>query len=94
MGLLMDYIVKVKLPDNLLNQAERAAASLGLSAEDYLRIALEEKVRRWADDEERQQKMDAVMENILDKRHELFRRLAQWPETEAQADIPKSGEGE
>ena len=90
----MEYLVKVKLPDHLLDQAERAAASLGLSAEDYLRIALEEKVRRWADDEERQQKMDAIMEDIMDRHHELFRRLAQWPEPDAQADISKSDEGE
>ena len=93
-SLPMDYIVKVKLPDNLLNQAERAAASLGLSAEDYLRITLEEKVRRWADDEEDQQKIDALMQYIMDKRQEPFRRLAQWPEPDAQADISKSDEGE
>jgi hypothetical protein len=90
----MDYIVRVELPDNLLNQAERAAASLGLSAEEYLRIALEEKVRRWADDEEHQQKMDEVMERIMDERHGLFRRLARWPEPDAQADTSKSDEGE
>ena len=90
----MEYIVRVKLPDNLLNQAERAAASLGMSADDYLRIALEEKVRRWAADEERQQMMDAGMKDLLVKRHEVYRRLAQGPEAVADERCPKPGEGE
>ncbi|MBI1762608.1 MAG: hypothetical protein HYR56_14335 [Acidobacteria bacterium] len=75
----MDYIIKVRMPDELLNQAERAATSLGLSADDYLRIALAEKVSRWAADEEAQQLMDARMRYLWDKRGEVYRRLAQWP---------------
>lgn len=90
----MEYLVTVKLPDNLLNQAERAAASLGLSAEDYLRIALEEKVSRWADDVERQEKMDAITKRVMDKHQNLFHRLAQWPEPDPQADTSKNDEGE
>lgn len=76
----MEYLVKVKLPDELLSQAERAAASLGLSSEDYLRIALEEKVRRWAEDLDHQQKFDRLAKDILERRKDLFRRLAEWPE--------------
>ena len=76
----MEYIVKVKLPDDLLNQAERAATSLGLSAEDYLRIALEEKVRRWAEDFEGKQEFERIVKDIFDRRQEMFRGLAQLPE--------------
>ncbi|MDQ3010785.1 MAG: hypothetical protein M3X11_08805 [Acidobacteriota bacterium] len=76
----MEYLVKVKLPDELLSQTERAAASLGLSAEDYLRIALEEKVRRWAEDLDHQQEFDRIAKDILERRKDVFQRLAEWPE--------------
>ncbi len=76
----MEYIVKVKLPDNLLNQVERAAASLDLSPEEYLRIALEEKVRRWAEDFEGKQEFERIAADILERHQEAFKRLAQWPE--------------
>jgi len=76
----MEYIVKVKLPDELLNQAERAAASLGMAAEEYLRVALEEKVRRWPQDVERKQEFDRIAADLFERHQELFRRLAQWPE--------------
>ena len=76
----MEYTVRVKLSDELLNQAERAAASLGLSADDYLRIALEEKVSRWVKDLEDKEEFDRLMKHILEERHEVFQRLAEWPE--------------
>lgn len=79
----MEYIVKVKLPDELLNQAERAAASLGMSADEYLRIALQEKVNRWAQDEARQQEFDRITKELMEKHGEVFRRLAEWPTTES-----------
>jgi hypothetical protein len=76
----VEYIIKVKLPDDLLTQAGRAAASLRLAAEDYLRIALEEKVKRWAEDVENKQEIERIAKDILDRRQEVFRKLAQWPE--------------
>jgi hypothetical protein len=42
----MDYTIKVRMPGSLLLQAERAATSLGMTADEYLRLALEEKVGR------------------------------------------------
>jgi hypothetical protein len=90
----MDYIIKITMPDELLNQAERAAASLGLSADTYLRIALEEKLRRRSEDEDRQLMVDAQMECLLKKRGELYRQVAQWPEAGAEETNPKNGEGD
>jgi len=69
----MEYIEKVKLPDNLLNQVGRAAASLELSPEEYLRIALEEKVRRWAEDSEGKQDFERIATDILERRQEAFK---------------------
>lgn len=90
----MDYFVTVRLPETLLDQAERAAASLGLSANEYLRIALQEKVSRWAKDEDHKKFMDAAMEHVMDKNHTLFRRLAEWPESASSAGQDQESEGE
>jgi hypothetical protein len=37
--------VKVKLPDNLLEQAERSAASLGISVDELIQSSLEDKLQ-------------------------------------------------
>ncbi len=76
----MEFVVSIKLPDHLVSKIEKAASSLKMAPEQYVRIAVEEKLRRLPDDLERRQKFDALAEHILDKNQELYRRLAEWPE--------------
>jgi antitoxin component of RelBE/YafQ-DinJ toxin-antitoxin module len=90
----MDYLVSVRLPETLSDQAERAAASLGLSADEYLRIALQEKVSRWVADEEHKEFMDTAMKHVMEKNQTLFRRLAEWPESTSTAGQDQEREGE
>jgi len=76
----MEFVVSVKLPDHLVSKIENAASGLKITPEQYVRIAVEEKLRRLPDDLERKQEFDALAEYILDKNQEVDRRLAEWPE--------------
>jgi len=71
------------LPDELLSQSERAAADLGVSAADFLRQALQEKVSRWSQDLAHKNEMDRLTEYLLEKNSDLYRRLAEWPVAES-----------
>lgn len=77
----MDYIIKMRMSDELLNQAKHAAASLGISAADYLRVALLEKVERWASDETGQKESVRIAKYLMEQRREVYERLAQGPTT-------------
>ena len=78
-----------KLPDELLSQAERAAASLGLSVDDFLHQALQEKVNHLPQDVAHKKERDRAIEHIFEKNGELFRRLAQWPNGEKRQEQGK-----
>jgi predicted HicB family RNase H-like nuclease len=73
----------MKLSDELLGQVERAAKSLGLSVDDFLYQALQEKVNRLPQDIVHKGKMDRAIEHVFKKNGELFRRLAEWPTAES-----------
>ena len=66
-----------KLSDELLAQAERAAADFGLSVDEFLLQALQEKVNRLSQDVAHKKEMDRAIEHIFEKNGELFRRLAE-----------------
>jgi predicted HicB family RNase H-like nuclease len=70
---------RAMLPDELLAQTERAAADFGLSVDEFLHQALQEKVRRLPEDIAHKEEMDRAIEHILEKNGDLFRRLAEWP---------------
>ncbi len=74
---------RAKLPDELLSQAERAAASLGLSVDDFLHQALQEKVNRLSQDLAHHEEMERIMEHLFEKNGDLYRRLAEWPTAES-----------
>jgi predicted DNA-binding protein len=76
----MEFVVSVRLPDHLVSKIENAASSLKMTPEQYVRIAVEEKLRRLPDDLEREQRFNALAEHTLDKNQEVYRRLAEWPE--------------
>ena len=78
----MEYLVSVKLSEELIGQVERAAKSLHMTPEKYLEQALQEKLARWTKDFERAAQFDAIVEHIMEKNHEAFRRLASWPDAE------------
>src|SRR5689334_17011932 len=62
-----------KLPDELLSQSERAAASLGLSANDFLQQALQEKVNRRSQDLAHKKEMERIVEHLFEKNDDLYR---------------------
>jgi predicted HicB family RNase H-like nuclease len=72
-----------QLPDELLSQTERAAASYGLSVDEFLHQALREKVMRLSDDIVHKEKMDSIVKHLFETRGELYRRLATWPTAES-----------
>jgi predicted HicB family RNase H-like nuclease len=74
---------RAKLPDELLSQSERAAASLGLSVEEFLQQALQEKVNRQSQDLARKQEIERITEHLFAKNADLYRRLAEWPTAES-----------
>jgi hypothetical protein len=80
----MEYLVSIKLPEELIGQVERAASSLQMNPEEYVVAALREKLLRWNDDLEDARKFDAIVDYLLDKNHEVYRRLAEWPESKDQ----------
>ncbi len=80
----MEYLVSIKLPEELIGQVERAASSLQMRPEEYVVVALREKLQRWNDDLVDAQEFDALVAHLFDKRQEVFRRLAKWPESKDQ----------
>lgn len=73
---------RAMLPDELLGQVERAAADFGLSVDEFLQQALQEKVSRLSQDITYKEEMDRAIEYIFEKNGDLFRRLAEWPTVE------------
>ena len=80
----MEYLVSIKLPEELIGQVERAASSLQMKPEEYVIAALHEKLLRWNDDLEYARKFDAIVSHLFDKRREAYKRLSEWPELEDQ----------
>ncbi|HEX3232536.1 MAG TPA: CopG family transcriptional regulator [Pyrinomonadaceae bacterium] len=62
--------VEVELPEATASRLEDAAQKMGVSAEDFLRISVEEKLARL--DETFQDAAD----HVLSKNAELYKRLA------------------
>lgn len=73
---------RAMLPDELLGQVERAAVSFGLSVDEFLLQALQEKVNRLPQDAAHKEEMARIVEHLFEKNGELYRRLAQWPTAE------------
>ena len=61
--------VAVSLPDAVAVEVERLASERGISITEYLRLSVEEKLRR---DEE----FERATAYVLEKNAELYRRLA------------------
>ncbi|NOT58700.1 MAG: hypothetical protein HOP19_00575 [Acidobacteria bacterium] len=78
--------VRTMLSEELMGQVERAAADFGLSADDFLHQALQEKVTRLPQDITHKEEMDRAIEHIFEKNGELFCRLAEWPKGEKEQE--------
>lgn len=78
----MEYLVSVKPSEQLTGQVERAAASLRMTPEEYLRQALHESWGRWDEDLERAAQFKTSAERLMEKNHEVYCRLATWPDAE------------
>ena len=62
--------VEFKLPEETANRLEDAAQKIGVSADDLLRISVEEKLARL------DESFQKAAEHVLSKNAELYRRLA------------------